>query len=343
MKYPKLMVLVLFAALLMATFSPVAMAKPIELTFASSIPSVAPLARLHKRWGDMIEQKSGGRVKFVYYFGGSLFKQIGGEMLRGVQSGVVDFGYNPITRKYGFELNSITEVPFMGWKTMSQAAAVYNELLGEFPELRKEFKGVEPYAARPMPPNQLNTTKKLVRVPADIKGMKLYASGYISNLVEILGGAPVQVDVGDWDVSLNSGLIEGLGTHYVVVNVFKCMELVPHHTDFGEGGISFLYDCLFTSPNTWKRLPPDIVKIIKDLEPWLVEESIKVDTSEIQRAKDVAKGLGQTFTYLTPEEIQMWMTAAKPFHEKWIADNEANGLPARAVYEETKRLIAKYK
>ena len=107
-------------------------------------------------------------------------------MLRGVQSGVVDVGYNPITRKYGFELNSITELPFLGWKSMSQGAKVYHELLGKFPELQNEYRGVKSYAPRPMPPNHFHTTKKLIRVPTDLKGMKIYASGYISNITQLI-------------------------------------------------------------------------------------------------------------------------------------------------------------
>jgi hypothetical protein len=44
----------------------------------------------------------------------------------------------------------------------------------------------------------------------------------------------------------------------------------------------------------------------------------------------------------TPEEMQLWRQAVKPVHQKWIADNEAKGLPAKAIYQEAKRLIKEY-
>ena len=344
MKNSKLVLSILVGVMMVAFLVPCAWAesKVIELTWAGVIPPVAPASKLYERWGGMVEEKSGGKVKFTYYHGGSLLKH-GEEMLRGVQTGIADIGYNAITERWGFGLNSITELPFLGWNSMPEGAAVYQELLRKFPELQKEYKGLKYYAHTPMPPNQLNTAKKLVRVPSDLKGMKLYASGYIANLIGSVGGAPVQVGVGDWFISLNTGLIEGLGTHYVATNVFKCMPLVPYHTDFGRAGISFLFDCLFINPKTWNSLPPDIQKIFNDLEPWLVENKIKVDTGEIDRAIAEAKKLKHTFYHPTPEELQLWVDATKTIHEKWIAENEAKGLPAREIYNEAKRLIANHK
>ena len=44
----------------------------------------------------------------------------------------------------------------------------------------------------------------------------------------------------------------------------------------------------------------------------------------------------------TPQELKLWKEAVQPVHEKWIADTEAKGLPAKAVYDEAKRLIKEY-
>ena len=37
--------------------------------------------------------------------------------------------------------------------------------------------------------------------------------------------------------------------------------------------------------------------------------------------------------------MKLWRQAAQPLHDKWIEETEAKGLPARAVYNEAKRLI----
>jgi hypothetical protein len=56
------------------------------------------------------------------------------------------------------------------------------------------------------------------------------------------------------------------------------------------------------------------------------------------------KDRNHTFTELTPQEIKVWYDLVKkPIHDRWIAEAEAKGLPGRAVYNETLRLIAAQK
>jgi TRAP-type C4-dicarboxylate transport system substrate-binding protein len=93
---------------------------------------------------------------------------------------------------------------------------------------------------------------------------------------------------------------------------------------------------------TWNSLPPDIQKIFEDLDPWLTEELIKVDVGYIAMVIGKAKEMGHTFITPTPAEMELWREAVQPVHDKWIADNEAKGLPAKKVYKEAKKLIKKY-
>ena len=52
-----------------------------------------------------------------------------------------------------------------------------------------------------------------------------------------------------------------------------------------------------------------------------------------------AKAAGHTFIQLTPEEIEPWADLAKPLHDKWIADNEALGFPAKTMYEAMLKIV----
>ena len=58
---------------------------------------------------------------------------------------------------------------------------------------------------------------------------------------------------------------------------------------------------------------------------------------------EICRKAGNTFIDLTPEEMNQWRDVFKPFHEKWIKDMEARGLPGKKVYDEAKRLAQKYK
>ena len=90
------------------------------------------------------------------------------------------------------------------------------------------------------------------------------------------------------------------------------------------------------------RLPPDIQQIFEDLSPWLGQALIQADNGYEAMVIGKAKELGHAMTIPTPQEMQLWKNAVQPVHDKWIADTEAKGLPAKAVYEEAKRLIKEY-
>ena len=94
--------------------------------------------------------------------------------------------------------------------------------------------------------------------------------------------------------------------------------------------------------DVWNKLPDDIHKIFMDLQPWIQDEVIKVDTAEQERGIAQAEEMGHRMIYLTPEEIQLWTKATAPARDKWVAEMEAKGLPGKAIFEETNRLIIKY-
>jgi TRAP-type C4-dicarboxylate transport system substrate-binding protein len=101
-------------------------------------------------------------------------------------------------------------------------------------------------------------------------------------------------------------------------------------------------DLFLANHDFWKSLPVDLQKIIEDATRYRVEEILRRNISDIQRAEDYARKKGNTFFNITPEDFVMWQEVAKKTHEKWIADQEAKGLPGKAVYDEARRLIKEY-
>lgn len=325
------------------TTSAAAASKPKEIIFCHAMPEPAPAAQAFVRWGDMIEKKSGGRVKFIYYWSNTLLPSA--EAIKGVKVGTADASsvfsatanYMPLT--YG-----IMYMPFMGYPSMKAGGEIYEELYKKFKVLRDEFKGIKRLSSRMYAAVQIHTADRLVKAPSDMRGLKVACTtaGQMAFMVDMLGGAPVQVHVADINMSLTSGVVNAWFDHFPAVKVFGAIPKLRYHTILGEGGISMGLASLIMSPKTFDSLPSDVQKIVEEASVWVADELIKVDKGEIERAMKQAKELDHTFTYLTPEEIQLWKDAAVPLHEKWINDMEAKGKPARAIYEEAKRLIADY-
>jgi TRAP-type C4-dicarboxylate transport system substrate-binding protein len=64
--------------------------KPIELTFNHFVPSVGVMGDQYKKWGEMLEKRSNGRLKIKWFWSDSLFSMK--EVLPSVAAGVADFG-----------------------------------------------------------------------------------------------------------------------------------------------------------------------------------------------------------------------------------------------------------
>ena len=318
--------------------------KPMELIFSSSLPPQSPAAKLLVKWMETIEQKSGGRVKFVPYWGTTLLPSA--EAIKGVIAGTADVA--PVsagTQDYLPLSYNITYLPFMGYPSMKAGMKIYTQLYGKFPAIRDEFTGLKWLASRVMPPAQIHTAKKAVRVPSDLKGMKiaLFGGGRLSQFVKSIGAAPVDVPLSELNMALSTGVVEGLIDHFPTVNIFGLMPALSYHTVLGEGGISMLLWSLVMNAKTFDKLPPDVQKIVEETSIGWAEESTRVDIGEIDRAVNKAKELKQTVTYATDQELKMWATNASETHQNWISEMQSKGKPAKAIYEEAARLIKEYR
>jgi TRAP-type C4-dicarboxylate transport system substrate-binding protein len=315
--------------------------KPIELSFTHTIPPVVPIAKVYQQWAKMVGEKTGGRIKINFYWGESLLKA--SEFYRGVQTGQTDITYYALGLDYGLmPLNMFTKLGFLGYRNKEEGTEIYHKIFNKFPAVRNEFKGVKVMGARMGPAYQLHFTKKDVRIPADIKGMKLISvGGSMAKEMAFMGAAPMDVKVGDLYMSLDRGLAEGISCHVPILHAFGILKLLPHHTMF-PGGAAMGPDMILMNHKKWNSLPPDIQKVFEDLSPWLGQTLIKADNGYEAMVMGKAREMGHTITTPTPDEMKLWKEAVQPVHEKWIADTEAKGLPARAVYEEAKRLIAEY-
>lgn len=339
------LVFMVSALLISFTFAVTASAasKPIEIIFCHAMPEPAPAAQAFVRWGNMIEEKSGGRVKFIYYWSNTLLPSA--EAIKGVKIGTADSSsvfsatqnYMPLT--YG-----IMYMPFMGYPSMEAGGEIYEELYKKFKALRDEFNGLKRLSSRMYAAVQIHTANRAIRVPSDMKGLKVACTtaGQMAIMVDMLGGAPVQVHVADINMSLTSGVVNAWFDHWPAVKVFGAIPKLPYHTILGEGGISMGLASLIMNPKTFDSLPPDVQKIVEEASLWVADEIIKVDKGEIETAMNTAKELNHTFIYLSPDEIQLWKDAAIPLHKKWIDEMEGKGKPARAIYEEATRLIKEY-
>jgi len=311
--------------------------KVIELKFNDWGPPGIGIGKLHQQAAKMIEERTNGRVKVNCYFSQSLLKYP--ETFRGVSSSITDISLyvsSPI-----HEVNRILGMPFTGLPNMMKTTKIFREMMKQYPEFDKEFEksGVKWISIRSMPANHLHLVKKPVKIPQDMKGMRIIGDPILADQFKQVNAAVLQLGPPDWYSSLERGVAEGHLLHIAAAHEFKLMELFKHHTLFGDGSGGAAPIGFVVNMKMWNNLSPDIQKIIVDVYDWANEEGLKYDVDLVENAIAQIKKDKHTVTVLSPSEIQPWLDWAKPANDKLLAELESKGWPAKKIYEGFQKVI----
>jgi TRAP-type C4-dicarboxylate transport system substrate-binding protein len=170
--------------------------------------------------------------------------------------------------------------------------------------------------------------------------MKLIAASGWVDYAKAVSAAPVTMGVGDYYLSLERGLVEGVFLHFPASMMFKTLDVTKYHTMVNSSSIP---DAIIFNKESWNSLPPDLQKVVREAIEWRTAEILKFDYGEEERAIEYAKKRGNTFYTPTPDEMKLWRESAASLHEAWIAKYEKEGLPARKVYEKLIQVTNEYK
>lgn len=334
--------LYLVILLVMSASSVFAKNEVIELSLGHATPPFTPEAQVIKQYAQKINEQSQGRIKINIYFGGSLVG--GNEVFRAVQKGIVDINFYVVGNDWGLTpLNMFSHV-VMGFPDTKSGTEILHKVWDKFPALKQELEslGLTSVAMKMRPSYQLHFTKKDVRVPADMKGLKIIPlSGYMAERVMILGASPVDKKIDEMYMSLERGMVDGVILNFEAMAVFKVMDLLTHHTVI-PGGLGMPQEYYLINLKKWNSIPPDLQKVFEEVAPWFEQETLKANDMVQNGVIQHIKESGQSFIEPSPEEIRLWKDALKPLQEKWIKDMEAKGLPGKAIFDETTKLIAEY-
>jgi len=300
-------------------------------------------------FADKITELSGGKITFVHYAAGALVPF--NEYYPAIQRGAMDVMHIG-TGDYDFHPSSwFTRLPFLGLKDMRMGTDIVNDLYNEFPEIREEYAEFGMFfSIRAMPPDALHTVSASVKVPADMKGLKIHGGEAIAPVIAAGGAAPVNISLPDWYTSLETGIIDGIWDHFAVIDAFGVTPVFQEHTVFGpEGGSvdaggSSMGTCGITwNWDTWNKLPPNIQDGIMDLHDWYVDGALKMDIGALEKAWANARAVdGYHVSYCTDEDVELWKPLGQSLYDEYLEKMAKEGKPGQEILAEAQRLIAEY-
>jgi TRAP-type C4-dicarboxylate transport system substrate-binding protein len=315
--------------------------KPIELKFAHFLPPNHFLVKDgFEPWAKAVEERSGGRVKVIFYPAQSLCKAK--DDYDAAVTGIADIAWHSIAYTPGrFPLTEVFFLPYLGSVPAETANKVYQDLYNKFPQMQKEYAEIKVLWLHIGSSAGLLSAKKPIHKLEDIQKLLVRAVGPNAAVAEALGATPVSMAAPDTYLAMEKGTVDAAFIPTEALITFKLAEVTNYLTVGGESG--FGPYCTGMNLRVWNSLPADIQKIIE-------EESAKAsvlnsrgwDLKEQAAIELMKKTPGKEVIYLSEEEVARWREKVQPLYDKWIADREAKGLPAKQVFDEACRLFQIY-
>jgi len=287
-----------------------------ELKFANFTPPFHTVnASVIEMMNDMLSEATNGEVTVRGYHGGELGAGPVEQYVRVVQ-GVADVAWGlPGYTSSQFETTMIVELP----NAIAIEAPGYAALINAYDEhLADEFPGTVPVALWTSEPNVFIMRDHEIRTPADVAGLKLRVAGAAAaQVVEALGGTPVQMPINQVYNALETGLIDGVVTGSSTLNDFKLDEVANSYT-FGAnlGRLSFyavMNEGVYNGLSAEAKEALDIMALSKSAEDaWNA-------TSDDGVAQARASG-DNVFIDLTEEEAAAFAEVVSGVVNAYVAD-----------------------
>lgn len=297
-----------------------------------------------KPWCEKIAAESKGRMVCELYPS----MQLGGtppQLVDQVRDGVVDIvftvpGYTPGR----FPMIEVFELPFMTNSAEAGARALWDFYSKHG---QKEFAGMKPLLFTVHDEGYLHTRDRQVKSLADFKGLKIRAgTRTVSKMVTALGATPVQMPLPSVPESIGKGVIDGFLLPWEVFPALKLHEMVKFHTetDPARGALYATILMMVMNPAKYNGLPADLKAVIDaNSGASLSAFAGKAWDSSQAGNRKPAVDRGNTFYTVPASELDLWAKASASVADEWVASMDKAGLPGKAMLDEARALLVKYR
>ena len=307
-------------------------AKPVTLIFESFVPPSPPV-EFAKAFGKGLEDATGGMFKTEYHIGGSMGPP--GETPTHLIKGICDWAeFNPGYTPGMFPMSEIFELPIV----YPTAEVISRAMLAMYKKgyFDKEFADIKFLWFYGIGPYQLFSNKKATTV-AEIKGLKIRCphDGFVA-MSKALGGVPVTVKGVELYTAMQKGITDTTWACGDMADAFKLREVSKYviMTDIGNAVMAF-----GMNRKVFDGLPQAGKKWIEDNSESFYVSSGKRFTETNALGIENARKAGAEIYALSDAEMVKLHAALVPLFDKWVAEKEAKGLPAKKALSDLYQIL----
>ena len=326
MKFRRTLLGLAAVATALATLSSGAMAQAAykaEYKMSLVLGPPTPWGMAGKIWSDLVKERTQGRINIKLYPGVSLIQGDQTREFSALRQGVIDMAVgSTINWSPQVKQLNLFSLPFL----MPDYAAIDALTQGEvgkdiFATLDKA--GVVPLAWGENGYREITNSKRPVKSPEDVKGMKIRVVGspIFSDMFSAMGANPTQMSWADAQPALASGAVDGQENPLFLFTVLK-MHTVGQKfvTTWGYVADPLVFVVNKEIWASWSKADQDIVRQAA-LDAGKQEIAIArkgLVEADKPLLKDIA-AMGVTVTQLTPQEREAFVKATRPVYTKWTS------------------------
>jgi len=291
-----------------------------EYKMSVAVGPTGPWGESAAKFCEMVKERTQGRINIKPYYALQLAagQQINEYFI--TVKGVADFAqgstinWSPAIK----ELN-IFSMPFL-FPNYKALDAVENGEPGEKIKQISEQKGVVFLAWGENGYRELSNSKRPVRTPADMEGLKLRVPGtpIFIETFRALGANPMAINWGESLTAFQQGTVDG--QENPIISMFIPYKLWEVHKNITLWGYAIDPLVLGANKETWNSFTPAdreiITKSALEAMAWNKKEARK-GLEDSNEAVEFLTGKGMQVVKLTPAEISAFKAKVKPVYDKW--------------------------
>ncbi|GAK53322.1 DctP10 protein [Candidatus Moduliflexus flocculans] len=289
-----------------------------------------------QKFADLVNEKTNGQIVVKPYFGSTLLKGAQLNAFQMVAQGVIDVAFeSTINSATVLPQKNIFSLPFF-INTLENLDKLETGETGKAIFAAMEEKGVMPLAWGENGFRQITNSKKEIKTPEDLKGLRVRVVGspIFIDTFKALGADPINMNWGDAVTAFQQGTVDGQENPVGVLIPVQIHQYHKYATFW-----NYLADPLmiYWNKKDWDAFPDDIKAAIKEaaeqaarFEKALSRAGLDGDVSlnilknEFNYTMEVADPVkflqekGMTVSTLSDAELQAFKDAVKPIYDTWV-------------------------
>lgn len=289
-----------------------------------------------QKWADLVKERTNGLINIKPYFGSALLAGKQTNWFQAVSEGSIDFVVDStINASPVVQSLNLFSLPFF-INTYDNLDKIENGSAGKKIIEQMEKMGVIHLAWGENGFRQLTNSKRPIRIPDDMKGLKFRVVGspIFIDIFKTLGADAVSMNWADAVTAFQQGAVDGQENPYGVLIPVQIWQYHKYLTNWNYAIDPLIFG---VSKITWQTFPLYVQKAIKDCAIEAAEwekamvrrgldgfKSINILMNKFNEKPEIidmvgyVRSKGVEIINLTPEEREKFLEACKPVYDKWI-------------------------